>query len=545
MNLNKITHFAPDSNLLIISLFFLIALLLRIIAIDVPLTTDETLWLSRGHDFINGILARNLKDTYQKHHPGVINMWVIGISQYLNFWILKIFPEGFNSFLQYPVECLNDSPSYCPINAYIMPRFIQGIITSACMGGFYWFNQELFGKWRAILATCFLLFSPFFLGYQRFITTDALQVDFCILGLLSFLLYLVKPEKIQFILLSSFFLTLGILAKIPVLFYLPIIILILLLRELKFCQHIFHSIGWMKTFWHLSLFFAIFLFTTFCLWPILWNVFEYNYVLTAIFDTHLPRQATKTGIYFLGESKDYPNLLFYPLVLVYRLSPLTQIGLFALIISFRSKSLRTKFLYKKELIFLATFAIIPLIIFSLIPSKVDRYILLIYPQVICLATAGWFNLILALKQSRIKLGTMFIKARFYIIVLITIAFIIVIYCFPYYISFYNPLFGGTKVAEKIIIVGNGEGLDETARWLNQKPDAETLNVLSWYAPIFSSYFKGNVITTVTQADFVITYINQIQRNYDAEWIDYLKEKKPVYVFKLHGLEYVKVYQLTD
>lgn len=555
MSLNKINSFIPRSNLLIISIFFVIALLFRIIAIHVPLTTDETLWLSRGHDFITGLLAGNLKETYQKHHPGVITMWIIGISEYLNMWILKLFPETFNSWLQYPLECLNNEPSYCPINAYIMPRVIQGIITSACMGGFYWFNQELFGRWRAILATCFLLFSPFFLGYQRFITTDALQIDFCILALLSFLLYLFQNQKIKFLLLTGFFLALGILSKVPALFYLPIIIFIIIIKEFKFSQNFLYSIGWIKTSFHLLLFILTLLLTLFCFWPILWNVFEYNYVFTAIFDTHLPGQATRTGMYFLGNSKEYPNILFYLFVLAYRLSPLIQFGLLALIISFIFKPLKAKLLYKKKLIILAIFAVIPLVIFSLIPSKIDRYILLIYPQLICLATAGWFNIISYLTTLKIRLVDVVITSKLYLILLITIAFSLVISCFPYYVSFYNPLFGGTKVAVKMIMLGNGEGLDQVGQWLNKQKNAENLTVLSWYDTVTGSYFKGKTLKTygknknlklwLNKTDYIILYVNQIQRNYNRDWLKYLSNQEPVYVVELNGVEYAKVYAVFN
>jgi len=44
--------------------------------------------------------------------------------------------------------------------------------------------------------------------------------------------------------------------------------------------------------------------------------------------------------------------------------------------------------------------------------------------------------------------------------------------FPYFFSYYNPLAGGSSRAPQVMMIGWGEGMDQAARYLNQKPDAE-------------------------------------------------------------------------
>ena len=47
---------------------------------------------------------------------------------------------------------------------------------------------------------------------------------------------------------------------------------------------------------------------------------------------------------------------------------------------------------------------------------------------------------------------------------------------PYYLPYYNPLVGGTKVAPRVLLYGWGEALDRAAAYLNTSP---TLNRYMW------------------------------------------------------------------
>ena len=53
--------------------------------------------------------------------------------------------------------------------------------------------------------------------------------------------------------------------------------------------------------------------------------------------------------------------------------------------------------------------------------------------------------------------------------------------YPYPLAFYNPLLGGGPAAQRTVMIGNGEGLDQAARWLADQPDAANLRVAahSW------------------------------------------------------------------
>ncbi|NJN93047.1 MAG: hypothetical protein HC875_02625 [Anaerolineales bacterium] len=104
-------------------------------------------------------------------------------------------------------------------------------------------------------------------------------------------------------------------------------------------------------------------------------------------------------------------------------------------------------------------------------------------------------------------------------------------------------------------VGWGEGLDEAAAFLNTRPNAESLKVVSWYSTTFEPYFKGHSIYEVDDekisrspkpglaADYVVFYVNQTQRQLPSEGaIQFFQASaSPVYTVTLNGLDYAWIY----
>ena len=89
---------------------------------------------------------------------------------------------------------------------------------------------------------------------------------------------------------------------------------------------------------------------------------------------------------------------------------------------------------------------------------------------------------------------------------------------PYFYQYFNPLAGGQRAAPGILLVGWGEGIDGAARWLNDQPDPETLEVATRYRSAFGPLFRGsalemNKIDPAT-VDYYLFYLNQIQRHLD-------------------------------
>jgi len=180
---------------------FAVALLTRLLWISVPLNADEGLWMRRGPAFLQAVLQDNPAATYQRHHPGVTNMWLIGSAVASRYLLRDALPAG-DLARQTAPELQRDFanlPDYLaavaklpavPLELFVLARILAALVTAACMAGLYALSRQLFGATVAAIATVILLLEPFYLAYQRFLTTDANQANFTWLALLAFLVFL-------------------------------------------------------------------------------------------------------------------------------------------------------------------------------------------------------------------------------------------------------------------------------------------------------------------------------------------------------------------
>ena len=197
------------SNSFLALFLFLVALFTRLLWAEVPINTDETLWIDRGALFFVALLKGELEETYLRHHPGVTNMWLIGGAFSLRYLLREIWPLSASLTQFVPesshlgrvsdfgsasglVEYLNAlaSDNVFPVAAYVQVRFVFAFVTAASITGIFLLTRRLLGQRVALIMAALLLLEPFYLAYQRFITTDGNQSNFMWLALLSFLLYL-------------------------------------------------------------------------------------------------------------------------------------------------------------------------------------------------------------------------------------------------------------------------------------------------------------------------------------------------------------------
>jgi hypothetical protein len=123
---------------------------------------------------------------------------------------------------------------------------------------------------------------------------------------------------------------------------------------------------------------------------------------------------------------------------------------------------------------------------------------------------------------------------------------------PYYLTYYNPIWGGSQVAKQIFMVGQGEGFSLAAKWLHQNYNIEQLKVASWYSKAFRAYYRGEILPVYkwnwnpylpwTYANRVLVYYNQFQRKLpDPEFIEYFSMQQPLHTVTLNGIDYVRIY----
>ncbi|WGV23436.1 glycosyltransferase family 39 protein [Halotia branconii] len=529
---------------------FLISLTLRTLEITASLNTDEGLWIYRGSQFIKHLLEGDLIGTFLKHHPGVPNMWLSGSSMWLNCWLHKLFPSLIDIDLPLNVgACLNIQEF--PIPLYIIPRLAQAVITSACMVYLYILAKRLFSKAVALCTVSLLLLEPFFLAYQRFITTDALQADFAVLAILLFLLYLRKDGERKSLLLSGLFLGLATAAKITALFLLPAVALLIILIELGVWQSSFPKRGWKRQFQDFAFWVTTIVVVFILIFPAMWV--SPGYVFTKIYKGVL-QESDRGFLFFLGQLTHSPGILFYPLVLAYRLSPVLQAGLLATGTVLLIPKLRRQQQKVPELTALILISLCVLLILSLSDNKIDRYINLCLPVLGLLGAVGWLKIISGMKYwlgDRVP-NFLIDRGLLTALTLLLLQLIFLLPHYPYYLTYYNPLLGGVKVAQNIFMIGQGEGLEKAAQWLNQSPNVKEIKVASWYSRYFATYFHGETlpidkrissgIQPWTQANRVVFYKNQLQRQLpEPKILNYFAMQQPLYTVRLHDVDYVWVY----
>jgi hypothetical protein len=185
-------------------------------------------------------------------------------------------------------------------------------------------------------------------------------------------------------------------------------------------------------------------------------------------------------------------------------------------------------------------------------KKFDRYLLPVYAPLDLVAGFGWFMAARRVgERLPARAAALAVPGLLGAIVIGQAAGVAQTY--PYYLTYYNPLMGGGEKAPEVMMIGWGEGIDQAARYLNAKPNARHLKVLSWYPNgSFSYFFEGHAIHTLNEweqtealvmdADYVVTYIHQWQRDLPfPEMLELLSGWEPEKIIYLDGIEYVRIY----
>ena len=172
-------------------------------------------------------------------------------------------------------------------------------------------------------------------------------------------------------------------------------------------------------------------------------------------------------------------------------------------------------------------------------KKFDRYLLPAVPALVVLASLGWWLLLERVRQpigaARPGRSGWRCSAR-----------LPLVSTYPYPLSYYNPLLGGGAAAQRTVMIGNGEGLDQAARWLAAQPNAAELRVAahSWdilagLVPADGEPLRDGI---PDDADYIVTYGRRIQMHRWGPSLErYLAANPPVYTVWINGIEYVHIH----
>jgi Dolichyl-phosphate-mannose-protein mannosyltransferase len=559
-------------------LLFLLALALllpRLLQLSHYVTVDEPLWLIRSANFYHALAAGDWKDTFQREHPGVTIMWAGTLGFLLRFPDYArladaqvVNPEVLDEFL--------GQHQHTSLGLLVAGRLVAVLGVTLAVLLALPFLARLVGWLPATLAIFLVALDPYFIALSRLLHLDGPVAAWMLLSLLSFMSYLYQGRRRLDLLVSAVSAGLAWLTKSPALFLIPFCGLLVLLQLLgQWRQSDWTQLrewraalanAWQAAgpylLW-LLLGSAVFV----LLWPAMW-VDPLN-SLARIFSqaTTYAAEGQDSATFFMGAvyQAGQSPWFFYPVSLLWRLTPLVTIGLLLALLALlfpRRASLSPD--YKKTILVLSLFTILFVVLITLSQKKADRYQIPVQPALCILAALGWVTWLRALlRQARTRfrssrLNNLMQNSGIWLAIgsglLVLWQLLGPLQTFPYY-DYYNDLLGGSQAATSVMMIGRGEGLDQAARYLNSLPNASKLVAMARYNKgCVSYYFNGRVLgmeddaslDDLKKADFVIMYIHQWQRQIPSkEALDYLKTLKPVFVARIGGLDYAEVYDMKD
>jgi len=469
-------------------------------------TTD--LWLLRSVHFYYAVKSYNFQDTYTMYHPGVTVMWLVGITSGLFYKIrggVDIF--SFDIFSSY---------IFWPTLAVVMAEILALLLLFNVL-------KIIIGQKTAFISCLILVLEPFFLGNARSIHMDTLVSLFSFISLCYFFLGIKKGGKSNFV-FSGIALGFGMLTRIN--------------AGVVFAFYIFwigFLIFWRKTSLTIGLKALLITgiigaLTFYILFPAMWL----NPIGTAtrilkegVFDTALAEESRRGVLLALGGIPLLQKVLAYPIYLLFRITPLLflMLGVFAI---WGRKRLE---LSEKVFIRYLFAFVIYYYLFITIPDKqIFRYALPLLPA---LAVIAGFTLTKLTKKGLV-------------VGYFAVQLVLVLYYYPNFFAFFNPLLGGIKTASSYINLNqDATGYAVVADYLNRKEGSDKLTLAMYDSNSFKMIFKG-------QSFMIKTYESQFGKKVDTDYIlfpinmglEFLP--KDMYnlekIFKVAGADYYFLYR---
>ncbi|MEO6077801.1 MAG: glycosyltransferase family 39 protein, partial [Candidatus Andersenbacteria bacterium] len=281
---------------------FVVALLPRIIGLGAFLTADEKNWIGRSFEFVRAFHDLRFNDMLQTTHPGVTTLWVSGLALTAKSMISHISFADMN--LIYFVKTTQFSIAF--LNSLAIPVI------------FIFLLLLLKNRFLAVLATLFIAFDPFIIGYSRVVHVDVLMGSFLTLAVLATMLYAKNLQR-SWLVASAVLSILAILTKIPAIFIMPFMLVALVVYHPK------KIVVW--SFWKdrirdASIWVLLGVVITLLIWPaLLWVPNPAGNVLV------LNRDITEAAATPHDSNEDYNlDITHYPYALLDRSNPVTLIG---------------------------------------------------------------------------------------------------------------------------------------------------------------------------------------------------------------------------
>ena len=503
---------------------FLLAVVIRLYAIDAYVTIDESRWVQRASDFAAYIGQGRPEETFIIGHPGVTTMWTA---------LIGMGPERARhfSFLEGREDATRREGYLDALVAARRPFAVVGALGVMAVALLGW---RLLGAGPAVVGGLLLAFEPFLVAHARVAHLDSGLAAYMAVAALSALVYFAAGGSWPYLVLSGAATGLAFLTKAPSIYlfgFVPLAAglcwLISDRRPAGLCR-----IAALLVVWGL---------VAALVGVVLWPSFRVNPVGTLL---QMAQFTERVGggehdNFFLGSVTDDPGPFFYPFALLIRLAPVTLAGLLLLAVAWRRLSAAQGKVATVALLYCLGF----MAMMTIGPKKFDRYLLPLFPMLGLLAGLGLWTVATGLRGQLGAASTLSMSVLTAAVVVQAATLLPVV---RYPLAYYNLLLGGGSYAEDLILVGWGEGLDQVAAWIDTRPrPLGEPTVATSYHRVLQSQLTGSAVPLehVRMADYVVPYVNTLQRGDEAQVLGpYLGASTPEHTVTINGIEYARVYQ---
>jgi hypothetical protein len=488
---------------------FGLALLPRLTALGRYITPDELIWVFRSVQFREALLAGRWVETLVAGHPGVTTSWLGALGITFKLWLSPAHHDIYQWLTRLSFLMPDNVEAYIRLAEFLtLSRFLVAFINSLGIVAVYYLLRRLWGNTAAMLGSLFLSLDPFLSGLSGLLHVDGLSTTFATLSLL--LLFIGcdprNSRRLVWLACAGVAAGLAVLTKTPTVLLVPLLVFVLTVYNFTD-----QDLSWPNRLSRLlvdTLVLGGSLALTMCiLFPAVWaSPAEVLATVTGSANRHIDEALRES--FFLGRIAYDHGPLFYPVVLLWRLSPVIWLAFIPLAFLF-GPSHRRRLNFRdnglKVAIFLLVWAAMFLIAITPAAKKFDRYILPVVPAFLLLAAYVWARW--GASYSRL--------ARWVLPAVVLIQFLFWLAHTAYPLAAYNPLVGGGRTAASVLPAGWGESISASGRWLAETQSAAAneqaiAGVAASLAPFFSGQTLVDGLDDPAMADYVIVTLGDRQ-----------------------------------
>ncbi len=494
-------------------------------------TDEEEHWRHRTTFFLSALSFRHFHDTAQTEHPGITVVWLAGAAQ-----------TGFNA---------TDQPPLALVDYMQVLRFPVKLVNALTVALGFWVLGRVFGWRLAWWAALLWATAPYLRWHMRLIHIDALTTNFM---MLSFGLLLLgfgmahadsdrntPPVRWWALVAAGIAGGLAALTRFSSFYLLGMAGLLALINGWAWREQVNGRVFFQRMAAPVVVFTLAIAATWTALYPAMWTnpVAVYEQTLRGV-DNALSNHNS----FFLGQPTPSPGPAFYPVALLFRMTPFALVGVLLAVVAAVRGALRGQW---RAWLAVLLYVGIYLLFLTLQSKKFDRYALTVYPALHMLAAAGWLWLAGIIRRRWSVFNRGVTRAAVGVgVAALLIGFPLLWLRAEY--AYINPVAGGPR-AERTLMIGGGEGLNLIGGFVDQLSDDERCGKIfaSSYPHVMEHYLPCGRVwhvwhlnpVVIENADYVVNYINFRQREPRAQ--ERLAGLTPIYTAGVNGVTFIEVY----